>query len=246
MYLSPIQLREGQPSLRQAQTCPRDRRACKHTMKAPSSKGRHHRGIREGTARPGAGSSASAELRRQGRSGVRVGGAGGARWTGPGAGTGTEGLAVPFGRPWGAGRPDVRGGRVPGHRRARKPGPRCSRGGASPTLPAAAQTCCPRPASVSLSHSSSGASRPAVCPAPGSVRHPLCYAPAALADVAGRSPDGSLRAPTASSLACELSRSRDLDGFPSAGSTVPARPTGRAQTRWCEQSDHWGSRQKIF
>lgn len=57
----------------------------------------------------------------------------------------------PFGRPWGAGRPDVRGGRVPGHRRARKPGPRCSRGGASPTLPAAAQTCCPRPASVSLS-----------------------------------------------------------------------------------------------
>lgn len=120
-------------------------------MKAPSSKGRHHRGIREGTARPGAGSSASAELRRQGRSGVRVGGAGGARWTGPGAGTGTEGLAVPFGRPWGAGRPDVRGGRVPGHRRARKPGPRCSRGGASPTLPAAAQTCCPRPASVSLS-----------------------------------------------------------------------------------------------
>lgn len=182
-------------------------------MKAPSSKGRHHRGIREGTARPGAGSSASAELRRQGRSGVRVGGAGGARWTGPGAGTGTEGLAVPFGRPWGAGRPDVRGGRVPGHRRARKPGPRCSRGGASPTLPAAAQTCCPRPASVSLSRSSSGASRPAVCPAPGSVRHPLAYAPAALADVAGRSPDGSPRVPTASSLACELSRSRDCGWF---------------------------------
>lgn len=136
-------------------------------MKAPSSKSRHHRGIREGTARPGAGSSASAELRRQGRSGVRVGGAGGARWMGPGAGTGTEGLAVPFGRPWGAGRPDVRGGRVPGHRRARKPGPRCSRGGASPTLPAAAQTCCPRPASVSLSRSSSGASRPGRLPRSG-------------------------------------------------------------------------------
>lgn len=209
MYLSHIQLREGQPSLRQAQTCPRDRRACKHTMEVPSSKGHHHRGIREGTARPGAGSSANAELRRQGRSGVRVGGAGGARWTGAGAGTGTEGLAMPFGRPWGAGRPDVRGGRVPGHRCARKPGPRCSRAGASPTLPAAAQTCI----RLAVPAHPPGLRARAVCPAPGSIRHPLCYAPAALVDVAGRSPDSSPRVPMASSLACGLSRSRDCGRF---------------------------------
>lgn len=209
-------------------------------MKAPSSKGRHHRGIREGTARPGAGSSASAELRRQGRSGVRVGGAGGARWTGPGAGTGpSEGRGGQGDRTCAAGGCLVTGARgspgraVPGVERLPRFLPLPKRAARAP-LPSR----CPR--------SSAGASRPAVCPAPGSVRHPLAYAPAALADVAGRSPDGSPRAPTASSLACELSRSRDLDGFPSAGSTVPAWPTGRAQTLWCEQSDHWGSRQKNF
>lgn len=176
-------------------------------MKAPSSKGRHHRGIREGTARPGAGSSASAELRRQGRSGVRVGGAEGLAGRGPArvralqkaVGGRATGRARREGA-WSQARAEARAALFPGwsvsHASCRCPN----------VLPA------PR-FRLAVPAPPRGLRAQAVCPAPGSIRHPLAYAPAALADVAGRSPDGSPRAPTASSLACELSRSRDCGWF---------------------------------